>query len=330
MRRAIGRAANLPAVVPAALTEAQIWANLRQYAVDARGAFAANTERALKADVSTFTTWCSQAGHQALPASPETVTAFVDGMAAIKAPATVRRYISSVATFHRAGQVPNPCETPKVKLALKRMHNEKGRAQQQADPLNEGLIRDLLKPPERGLADVRNRAILTLAYVTMGRRAELVALQLEDLTVEQDGFGTVLIRRSKGDQEGRGAIVPIPSDAMRYVTRWIELAGVKDGALFRAVRYSGSVGGALSPIDVNRIFKSMARRARLPDEAVAGISGHSTRVGAAKDMVRYKEQMPAIMAAGRWKSPEMVARYTGKESARDSAAKRLADAREPF
>ena len=54
------------------------------------------------------------------------------------------------------------------------------------------------------------------------------------------------------------------------------------------------------------------------------------RVGAAKDMVRYKEQMPAIMAAGRWKSPEMVARYTGKESARDSAAKRLADAREPF
>ena len=34
---------------------------------------------------------------------------------------------------------------------------------------------------------------------------------------------------------------------MRYLIRWIEWAGLKDGALFRAVRYSGNVGGALSP-----------------------------------------------------------------------------------
>jgi hypothetical protein len=45
------------------------------------------------------------------------------------------------------------------------------------------------------------------------RRAELVALQFADLTVEPDGFGTILVRRSKGDQEGRGAVVPIPADA---------------------------------------------------------------------------------------------------------------------
>jgi site-specific recombinase XerD len=107
-------------------------ANLRQHAAAARGAYAHNTERALQADVAIFTSWCAETGHQALPAAAATVVAFIDAMVISKAPATVRRYISSVATFHRAAQVANPCETQAVKLALKRMHREPGRLQQQA------------------------------------------------------------------------------------------------------------------------------------------------------------------------------------------------------
>lgn len=104
--------------VPATITEAEIWANVAEYANDARGAFKKNTERAIKADIAVFTAWCGQEGRQAMPASPETVAAFVDAMAATKAPATVRRYVSSVSIFHRAAKVENPCETQKVKLAL--------------------------------------------------------------------------------------------------------------------------------------------------------------------------------------------------------------------
>jgi hypothetical protein len=76
----------------------------------------------------------------------------------------------------------------------------------------------------------------------------------------------------------------------------------------------------------------MASRARphLPADDIARISGHSVRVGGAQDMARYKEGMPGIMAAGRWASPEMVGRYTAKQGARQSAAKRIADARVPF
>jgi integrase len=166
--------------------------------------------------------------------------------------------------------------------------------------------------------------------VTLCRRVELTALRLEHLTIEPDGFGTVLVRRSKGDQEGRGAIVPIPQDAMRYLTKWIEAAGIKSGALFRPVRYSGSIGGPLDPGDVARAFKEMARRAGLSADDAARNSGHSTRVGAAQDMARYKEGVPGIMAAGRWKSPEMVGRHTAKQGARQSAAKRIADERVPF
>jgi hypothetical protein len=65
----------------------------------ARGAYAGNTERALRADVTIFTAWCSDAGEIALPAVAATVAAFIDAIAALKAPATVRRYVSSIATL---------------------------------------------------------------------------------------------------------------------------------------------------------------------------------------------------------------------------------------
>ena len=80
-------------------------ANLRRYAEKARGAFAPNTERAIKADTGLFADWCRERGRCSFPADVDTVTAFVDAMAKVKAPATVRRYVASIAHQHRAGKV---------------------------------------------------------------------------------------------------------------------------------------------------------------------------------------------------------------------------------
>lgn len=124
------------------------------------------------------------------------------------------------------------------------MHNEKERAQQQAAGLTEGLVRKLIdgKASRSRLRDLRNRALLVLGYVTMCRRSELVALRFEDLTVEPDGFGTVLIRRSKADQEGLGAIVPIPADAVRYLARWLDAARITAGSCLAGLQGHQLVG----------------------------------------------------------------------------------------
>jgi site-specific recombinase XerD len=321
----------VPAVVPAtAPTEAMIWVNLEKYAVDARGAFAENSKRAMKSDVRLFTDWCSQQGHKAMPASPDVIAAYVDAAAASKAPATVRRYCASLGMFHRAAGVANPCEALAVNLALKRMHNAKGRAQVQPSGLNEGHVRKLLDAAPRArkhrnpIRDLRDKALLVTAYCTLARESELVGLQFADLKVEADNFGTVIIRRSKSDQEGVGATVAVPADAMQHLLKWITAAGIKDGA---------SIGGPLDPGAVARIFKTMADAAKLlPDKdgKPLRISGHSTRIGAAQDLLRYKETLAAIMVSGRWKSPEMVGRYVREQAARDSATNRIAAAREPF
>ena len=119
---------------------------LGAYVRAAEGAFSANTERALKADLGIYTAWCAGQGRAALPASPDTIAAFVDAMAATRAPATVRRYVASFAVAHRAiGRAKTP-RSPVVKLALQRMHRGKGRRQAQAL----GLTLHEIPPPGLG------------------------------------------------------------------------------------------------------------------------------------------------------------------------------------
>jgi site-specific recombinase XerD len=311
-------------VTIAGATEAALVASLTDHAAAARGAFARNTERALRADVAIFTAWCADAGRTALPASAATVAAFIDEMAERKAPATIRRYISSVSTFHRAAAAANPTEALVVKLALKRLHREKGRAQKQAAPLNRQHVEKMLAAGGDRPGDFRDRALLAVAYDTLCRRSELVALQMADIEHGTDGAATVIVRKSKTDQEGVGMIRYLAADTMAHVRAWIAAADLADGPLFRAVLKGGHVGGALNGAEVARIYKAMAEAAGLTAAETAGISGHSTRVGAAQDMVRSGLELPVIMQAGGWRSAEMVARYTARLDARRSGAAKLA------
>ena len=56
----------------------------------------------------------------------------------------------------------------------------------------------------------RDRALLCLGFAGAFRRSELCALEVADLTEVPDGL-RILIRRSKGDQEGQGQEVAIPA-----------------------------------------------------------------------------------------------------------------------
>ena len=290
----------------------------------ARNAFSSNTERAVRSDLAIYAAWCAEHGQRALPAAAETVAAFVDAMAEVKAPATVRRYVASIATAHRALGRARTVSSPEVRLALQRMHRSKGRRQGQATGLTWPLRQRLLEAAGDRPIDDRNRALLAVAYDTMLRRAELTALQVADLLEEMGGDATLLVRRSKSDGEGRGEIVYVARDTVRLVRTWLDRAGIAEGLLFRSVAKGGRVGERLHPAHVARILKAMARDAGLPDEVVAGLSGHSARVGAAQDMIAAGVELPAILQAGRWKSTAMVNRYGERLLARRSGAAQLA------
>ena len=290
----------------------------------ARGAFSANTERAVRSDLSIYSSWCAAQGLTALPASPETVAAFIDEMAATRSPATVRRYVASIAAAHRAIGCGTTPRSPLVRLALQRMHRRKGYRQDQAQGLTWPLRQRLLEAAGDRPIDRRNRALLAVAYDAMLRRSELAALQVSDLLEHLRGDATLLVRRSKTDSEGRGELLYLARDTVALVRAWLESGGISEGRMFRSVHKGGRLGQRLDPSQVPRIFKEMAHQAGLPPTLVDALSGHSTRVGAAQDMIAAGIELPAILQAGRWKSTAMVNRYGERLLARNGAAARLA------
>ncbi|MGI4801228.1 MAG: tyrosine-type recombinase/integrase [Janthinobacterium lividum] len=298
---------------------------LATYQDAARGAYARATEKAFQSDSAVFTAWCSGRGTIALPALPDTVAAFIEAMAEQRKPATIRRYVSTISHMHKAAEVQNPCTDHVVRFALRRMAKALSVRQQQAKGINRRLLDRMLDAANSAPRDLRNRALLAVAYDTLARRSELVALQLEDLKVDQDGHGSILIRQSKTDQLGEGSTRYLAPDTVQLAREWVACAGLTDGALFRATRWNGAVGGALTPGDVGRIFKAMATAAKLPAQAIDEISGHSTRVGAAQDMEAADIGMAGIMQAGGWKTPTMVGRYTSQQATRKSGAAKLAE-----
>lgn len=297
---------------------------LGHYAKAAEGAFSTNTERAIRNDLKVFATWCADNGRDILPATPDTVAAFADAMAVDRKPATISRYLSSIAHLHRAAGLEPPTSSETVRLAMKRIRRAKGVRQQQAVGLNRPHVDAMLDACGDTLADKRNRALLAVAYDTLARRSELVAIRIADLSLGDDG--TVLIRHSKTDQEGEGSVRYLAPDTVHMVREWIEAAGIEDGALFRSIRKGGAVGEGLSASKTDPgaavavIFKKMAKKAGLNID----ISGHSTRVGAAQDMAALGFGITETMQAGGWRSPEMIGRYTENQQAKRGAAAKLA------
>ena len=298
---------------------------LTAYLEEARGALSRNTERALRADVQIFSAWCRRHFRAAFPADAATLVAFVDDMGRVKTPATVRRYVSSIAALHKALRQPSPLDSSSVRFALKRMHRRRGRRQAQVRGLTWPLRNRLLEATGDRLIDARDRALVAVGYDTLLRRTELVSLEVPDLLEEIDGTATLLVRSGKTDADGRGATLYLARDTVRLVTTWRELGGVHDGRLFRSVRKDDAVGEKLDASQVPRIYKRMARRAGLPDEIVDTLAGHSTRVGPVQDMIACGIELPAILQSGRWKTTRMVQRYGERLLARRSGAAQLAE-----
>lgn len=289
---------------------------LARHAHAARGALAENTVRALRSDSAIYTAWCVEQELVALPGTPDTVAAFVDSQD--KAPATVRRYVASISHLHRAAELADPTKAEAVKLALRRMSRAKGTRQRQASGITKHVVVAMLDALQDSVKDARDRALLLVGRDLLARRSELVALNVGDIEYSDDGTATALIRRSKTDQEGQGAVRLLGPGATAAVRLWLSKRGEldRDAPLFVALSRAGTPGERLTAGDVPRILKTLATRAKLPD---ADISGHSCRIGMAQDLTAAGCDLAAIMQAGRWKSPTMPARYSERLEAKRGA-----------
>jgi integrase len=311
--------------VPQSLLKGPLAALLEWQAM-AEGAYSPNTLRAQKADGAIFQAFCESRGESYLPAHPKTIRAFIDHCGnAGKKPATIKRYVATIARVHIAAGLLNPCSSEAVRLGLKKMGRETSARQDQAHPLGWKEIKEFIDSAGVGLRADRERALLCVAYETLARRGELVALAVKDIDFHPDGTGIAVIRRGKTDGEGQGRSAYLSRETVKWLKIWLEQAGINEGTLFRRLIGQNQIGGPLNPGSIAPIFKRVAQWIGMPERFVTQVSGHSTRVGATQDLAALDIDLAAITQAGGWKSPRMPLQYAEKINAARSGMARAAE-----
>jgi site-specific recombinase XerD len=108
------------------------------------------------------------------------------------------------------------------------------------------------------LGGKRDRAILSLLIGCGLRRAELVALHLDDFQLREEHWVIV-------DLVGKGRhirTVPVPAWVKRNVDDWIQASRISTGTIFRQVLRSGAVwGDSITPKAIWHVVKRAALRA---------------------------------------------------------------------
>lgn len=278
-----------------------------------QGAYAPSTIRAYRSDFAEFIVFCETQGLEVFPPNPLTLADFISHVSDTgRCSASIRRAVAGISTIYRLSRMPDPSKDPEVIIAMKRMHRKLGRAANQAQGITSDLLDKLLAAIDSSPRGIRNRALLLIAYDTLCRRSELISLQIQDIrTVEKDGteHTTILLRRSKTDQEATGRWLHLTERAQTALKAWMDILQVDEGPLFRSVSRSSNSTKALAASQVNRIFKRIARNAHVDENLIERISGHSCRVGAAQDLVNSGASLPVIMSKGRWTKTDTVMRY---------------------
>ena len=294
----------------------------------AEGSRAANTLKAYESDMAQFSMWCAEQDPalEALPAEPMTVALYLAALADVRKPSTIRRRIGSISVVHQLSGFESPTSDAVVQAVWKGIRRSKGMAPTKKKAARTKVITALVKPLGPSLADVRDRALLLIGFAGALRRSELVAIDVEDVSEDDDGL-LLLLKRSKGDQEGEGAIRGLPYGSrpatcpVRAWRAWLEASAVMEGPAFRAVTKHGRLSSTrLSDRAVANMIKRRAAQA-----GVAGdFAGHSLRSGFATE--GYSQGTPelAIMRHGRWKSASVMRGYVEEGGVwNDNAAQRL-------
>ena len=274
----------------------------------------ANTRKNYRSQWRRFRGWAGDRGVSALPADPVQVAAYLAERMERHGhrPATLQTAAAAISFVHRARGLADPRDTEEVRATLRSAARKAGAAQRQAEGITEQelqAIRATACRPRiwrRGRTEsadtAERRGRLDIAMISVMRDAllrvsEAAALLWENIEEEEDGTGRLLIRRSKTDAEGEGAVAFLSAPTM-------ESLGF--------IRGEASDGDRVFGLRPNRIAGRI-RQAALAAGLGEGYSGHSPRVGMARDLVRSGAELASLMTAGRWRSPRMPALYTRNE-----------------
>ncbi|NNH65900.1 site-specific integrase [Rhizobium laguerreae] len=250
------------------------------------------------------------------------------------APATVRRRLANWSTLTRwrgfDGAFTSPSVKSAIRLAVRAVPRTRGRKSAKA-VTGDVLAKLLATCATDSLRDLRDRAILMVAFASGGRRrSEIAGLRREQLTVEppipvENGAPlpslAIHLGRTKTSTGEQDDIVYLTGRPVEALNAWMAAAKIESGSVFRAIGRWGTVSRrALDPQSVNAIIKQRAEMAGLE---TGEFSAHGIRSGYLTEAANRGIPLPEAMEQSRHRSVQQASSYYNNAARRSGRAARL-------
>ena len=264
-------------------------------------------------DFRLFVKFCTRKNFDYLPASEETVIAYITWMHKDYKLNTIERHLSAIRYFHKKQNLLSPI-TDKVKDIRDAIKRKIGDHSESKKPLLASHIQKIcscLSPTD--LIDIRDKALLLINFSGCFRRSELVSLNVENIKFIEDKGITIDLKKSKTDQFGKGIVKVIPYGENKLtcpvlaLCKWLEMSEIYNGAIFRGFDINGNLKN--DRLDARSVANIIKRLVKLIGLNPFEYSGHSTRSGAATQAGLNHSSLKQIMALGDWKSANTAIRY---------------------
>jgi len=211
---------------------------------------------------------------------------------------TLVHRIAVLSKVHQLEEAANPCEQPRVRELLaktRRGYAKRGALPRKKPALTREPLEALLATCDDSLTGLRDRALLSFAFASGGRRRSEVAVASMENTRREGADFVFGLLHTKTNQAG--ADLPdsdkrIAGKAALALAAWLRAAGIQSGPLFRRVRRGGVVGEPLSAAAVRDIVKKRCALAGVK----AGFTAHSLRSGFVTEAGRQGVPLGETMA----------------------------------
>jgi site-specific recombinase XerD len=289
----------------------QLAPDLASAVIYTRAEKAGATRRAYGTDFRLFREWCEAKGVSALPATAETVAAYLaHGVGQGCKVSTLGRRVAALRYAHKLANLATPTDSEDVKATLRGIRRTIGASKVKKAPAVADRVKAMARTCAATLAGKRDRALLLLGFAGAFRRSELVALNLEHFEETAEGL-RVLIASSKTDQEGAGTFIAIArgSEAcpVKALQIWLDAAGIESGPIFRPINKAETISDSrLTGRSVANIVKVYAGRAGLDEKL---FSGHSLRSGFLTSAAGNGKSIFKMMDVSRHKSVDTLRGY---------------------
>ncbi|WP_310244421.1 site-specific integrase [Rhizobium rosettiformans] len=252
------------------------------------------------------------------------------------APDTVRRRLATWSTLTKwrglDGFFSSPALKSAIRLAVRA--TPRPRKRKSAKAVTGDILSRLIATCTTGsLRDIRDRAILMVAFASGGRRrSEIAGLRIEQLRQEEpiqiDGAPPLLslsihLGRTKTSGADSDEVVYLSGRPVEALNAWLAAAQIDKGSVFRAIDRWGNVSRrSLDPKAINDIVKHRAELAGLDP---AEFSAHGLRSGYLTEAANRGIPLPEAMEQSRHRSVQQASRYYNSAQRRSGRAARLMD-----